>query len=385
MQEILLCDLDAFFAAVEQRDNPELRGRPVIIGGAPEGRGVVATCSYEARRFGIRSAMPLKQALRLCSEAVLLPVDLPRYRRAASEVLALYRRFTPRIEVVSIDEAYLGVPPGEGLSIARAIKEEVLRKLQLPLSIGVSVNKLLAKIACNLSKPRGLRALWPEEVEDILWPLPVEVLPGIGPRTRELLELRGIKTVRDLALAPIYLLKEILGKEAFRFKEYSQGIDRRGLVFSRPPLSFSKERTFAQDVHRPEVLQGALMLLAEELGFRLRRNGYLARNITLKLRFADFRTVARSRSLREGTNRDSVIYRVAMELFQEFSASPPWRLVGIQVAGLDRLQQLSWLGDVDEERERLLALVLDSLRSRYGRPVVHRASGLKGILLSEEE
>lgn len=385
MQEILLCDLDAFFAAVEQRDHPEYRGKPVIVGGSLTGRGVVATCSYEARSFGVRSAMPLKKALRLCPQAILLPVNISRYREVAAEVLAIYRRFTPFIEVVSIDEAYLGVPSGEGLAVARAIKEAVRKELDLPLSIGVSVNKLLAKVACDLAKPQGLKALWPEEVPQVLWPLPVSVLPGIGPKTERQLQAKGIKTVGDLAAAPLYLLKMLLGSEALRFKEYSHGVDRRGLVLSRPPISFSKETTFPQDVQEPEVVRGALMRLAEDLGYRLRQNGYLARSVTLKLRFADFRTVTRTRLLSEGTNRDSLIYRTASELFQEFASSPPWRLVGIKVAELSNWKQLSWLEDEQEEREQMLALVLDALRSRYGRPVVRRASGLKGILPGGEE
>ncbi|MEW5934189.1 MAG: DNA polymerase IV, partial [Bacillota bacterium] len=170
-RDILLCDLDAFFASVEQRDHPELRGKPVIVGGDASRRGVVAACSYEARAYGVRSAMPMRQALELCPRAVVLPVRMSRYREASDQVFSIFDRFTPDVEAVSIDEAYLAVSAGQGVETAEQIRDLVRRELELPLSVGVSCNKLLAKVACRLAKPDGLRALWPDQVAGVLWPL----------------------------------------------------------------------------------------------------------------------------------------------------------------------------------------------------------------------
>ena len=201
--DILLCDLDAFFASVEQRDNPAFKGRPVIVGGDPDSRGVVSTCSYEARRYGVKSAMPMKKALELCPEAIILSVNMPRYKEISDQVMEIFERFTPDIEQVSIDEAYLAVKRGAGLETAKKIRSAVRQELGLPLSIGVSANKLLAKVACQLAKPDNIKALWPEEVERVLWPLPVRVLPGVGPVTEQKLNMFGIKTVGDIASFPL--------------------------------------------------------------------------------------------------------------------------------------------------------------------------------------
>ncbi|MBC7341596.1 MAG: DNA polymerase IV [Clostridia bacterium] len=405
--DILLCDLDAFFASVEQRDHPEYRGKPVIVGGDPDGRGVVSTCSYEARTFGVRSAMPMKTAVRLCPQAVLLPPDLRRYREVSQQAISIYERFTPDIEQVSIDEAYLAVPAGDGVEVGEAIRRSVRQELQLPLSIGVSENKLLAKIGCSLAKPDGLRELRRSEVRAVLWPLPVEVLPGAGPKTVKKLSRLGIHTVGDLAAYPEEVLERALGSWGKELRLYALGIDQRTLERERPVKSIGEETTFAQDIADPEAALAQLMLLAEEVGFRLRRKGLRARTITLKYRRPDFSTFTRSRTLPASVNTDMAIYKVAEELFWTHAYPPPWRLLGIQASNLveqewkqetlfpedgfgtgtgNRLveQPASLTGPVAQggrsarSREETLAAISDSLRVRYGKGVLHRARVLMG-------
>jgi DNA polymerase IV len=246
--DILLCDLDAFFASVEQRDKPELRGKPVIVGGRPESRGVVSTCSYEARAYGVRSAMPMKKALALCPRAEVLRGNMARYLEVSRQVRQIFGQFTPQIELVSIDEAYLAVPAGSGCAVGEAIHLAVRKELGLPISVGVSVNKLLAKIACELAKPDKVDTLWPEEVAERLWPLPIRVLPGIGPVTEKNLQLLGIKTIKELAACPVSSLERILGKNTGTVLDFARGIDHRELELEHEVKSISEETTFAEDL-----------------------------------------------------------------------------------------------------------------------------------------
>ncbi|MEW6173365.1 MAG: DNA polymerase IV [Bacillota bacterium] len=376
-RDILHCDLDAFFASVEQRDHPEYRGKPVIVGGSPEARGVVATCSYETRRFGVHSAMPVRRAMKLCPEAVLLPVDFRRYREVSGRVRRVWERFTPEIEVVSIDEAYLAVEKGTGMVTAAEIRAVVSRELNLPLSIGVSTNKLLAKIACGLAKPNGLKALWPADVPEVLWPLPADVLPGVGPKSAERLAGVGVVTVGDLVAAPVELLRGVLGNASVAFQRYAQGLDTREFTLVRRARSVSEETTFPQDVADRDHILAVLMTQAEEVGHRLRAGGAKARTVTLKLRFASFRTITRSVTLFEATDSGVALYRAACELFDQHSGRPPWRLVGIKASGLTAWEQLSLLPPSGaDEKLRRVENALDGLRARYGRQVVFRARRL---------
>ncbi|HOB87387.1 MAG TPA: DNA polymerase IV [Bacillota bacterium] len=376
-QDILLCDLDAFFASVEQRDNPHLRGLPVIVGGSPATRGVVSTCSYEARRFGVRSAMPTARALQLCPGAVLLPCDMERYRRVSEQVFAIYSRFTPDIEIVSIDEAYLGLPSGKGLAAAREIHRMVREELELPLTIGVSRNKLLAKIASEMAKPNRVGTLWPEDVPTLLWPRPVELLPGLGPVSVQKLKGIGIATIGQLAATPLDLLQKYFGSSALLIQRSARGIDERPLETVHRVKSISEEKTFPEDLADEEAIQAILMEQAESLGYRLRARGLLARTVTLKLRFADFSTITRDRTLPAPTDSDLEIYQTARELFALHKGRPPWRLVGVRVAGLGAGQQLALFDSSRSARkEEELALVRDRLREKYGDAVLHRARSL---------
>ena len=373
-RHILLCDLDAFFAAVEQRDNPELQGKPVIIGGDPDARGVVSTCSYEAREYGVHSAMPMRRALKRCPEAIVLPVNMQKYKAVSRQVLEVYELFTPDIEPVSIDEAYLAVR--EGCDAAKKIRRAVRGELSLPLSVGVSVNKLLAKIACELAKPDNEKDIWPEEVPAVLWPLPVNVLPGVGPVTGRKLKQSGVETVGDLAAAPLSALKNILGNAALTLRDYAHGLDDRKLKLMHTPKSLSEETTFPQDIYERDYMSTTLLDLAEEVGYRLRLRGFLTRSVSLKLRFSDFKTITRSVTLAEATDSDRDIYTITRDLFIRHCGIPPWRLLGIRVSALEKGSQLSII--TEHEKERHITQTLDHLREKFGRKMVFKAKRLMG-------
>lgn len=277
--DILLCDLDAFFAAVEQLEHPEYRGKPVIVGGRPGERGVVATCSYEARKYGVHSAMPMVQAAKLCPDAVFLPVNMDRYRQVSARVFAVYERFAAKIEKVSIDEAYLAVPAGLGVETASKIREAVRREHGLPVSVGVSVNKLLAKMACELAKPDGLYQVAKEDVPKIIWPLPVNKLHGVGPQTQKKLNRIGIKTIGQLAKLPEDELIKMFGAAfGVLLHQRANGIDIREIEAEREIKSIGEETTFPKDVYDRDAVLITLMDLAGQVGYRLRHKGLKARS-----------------------------------------------------------------------------------------------------------
>ncbi|WP_424660868.1 DNA polymerase IV [Desulfofundulus sp.] len=376
-RDILLCDLDAFFASVEQRDHPEYRGRPVIVGGRPDERGVVATCSYEARKYGIRSAMPVSRAVRLCPDAVFLPVNIARYRRVSAQVLAVYARFAAQIEPVSIDEAYLAVPSGRGMATAGKIREAVRRELNLPVSIGVSVNKLLAKMACELAKPDGLKQIKPEDVPTVVWPLPVRKLHGVGPHTEERLRQLGVRTIGQLAMFPESELVRIFGSFGATLHRYANGIDSREIEPVRKVKSVGEEITFPRDVYDKESILKTLLELAEQVGRRLRKKGLKGRTVMVKIRYSDFSTITRSRTLPDFVDGDGAIYRTARELFLANCGRPPWRLVGVQVSNLDdgACEQLTLFKEPD--RDGQVCRLVDELREKYGKDVIKKAALLE--------
>ena len=376
--DILLCDLDAFFASVELLDDPSLKGKPVLVGGSPEGRGVVSTCSYEARKFGVHSAMPMKKALTLCPDAIVLKGRMVRYKEMSHRVRHIFERFTPDIEVVSIDEAYLAVKKGRGLDSAKAIHIAVREELGLPISVGVSVNKLLAKIACDQAKPNNVATLWPGEVEEKLWPQPARVLPGIGPVSGDKLHSLGVKTVRDLALYPKEALVRIFGSHGETIYDFAHGLDNRSLETEHEAKSISEETTFPEDIHDRETIHAVLLDLASGVGYRLRCAGISARTVTLKLRFADFRTVTRSHTLPESTCQDADLYHTAKNLFDRHCARPPWRLVGIQASGFEQGTQISLFSSgPEQQKEIILTSTRDKLRKKYGSEVIFTGRRLK--------
>lgn len=370
-RDILLCDLDAFFASVEQLDNPSFRGRAVIVGGSPEGRGVVSTCSYEARIFGVRSAMPMKKAIRLCPEAVVLRGRMNRYKELSLEVRKIFERYTPDIELVSIDEAFLAVKSGEGLKVGRAIHAAVRDEIGLPISVGISSNKLLAKIACEKAKPNGVGVLPVERIGELLWPLPVKVLPGIGPVTEKKLKDKGIQTVKDLVEYPLDSLTRILGKSAASIHDFSNGIDERELELEHEAKSISEETTFPEDIYDNGTMLMVLMELSAGVGFRIRSAGLTARTVTIKLRTNSFKTITRGKSLSETVSEDSEIYQAAKDLFLNYGGKPPWRLAGVQLSGFEVGKQQSLLQSTPQaEKEKELTRTRDTLREKYGAEVI---------------
>lgn len=346
---ILLCDLDAFFAAVEILDRPELAGRPVVVGGDPRSRGVVATCNYEARRYGIRSAMPLAEAYRRCPHAIFLPTRHRRYRQVSQQVLGIYRRYTEVIEPVSIDEAYLDLRGRPGMPVAAAIKAAVARETGLVVSIGIGPNKFLAKLACELSKPNGLREIPPEKVEQFLAPLPVQLLPGVGPKTAQHLRELGIEIIGQLQARSLQWCIKAFGKRGEALYNLARGQDYRPVEPSGEIKSISDETTFDHDRPASSLLPD-LYASCRTVGRRLRAAGRRAYTVTIKVRYPNFVTITRSRTLQFGFDADEVIYQTAYNLFRQHvlqAAQPagpqrrygrrgPFiRLLGVQVSNFE--------------------------------------------------
>jgi len=372
--DILLCDLDAFFASVEQLDNPRLKGKPVIVGGDPGGRGVVSTCSYEARAYGVRSAMPMYQAKKLCPHGVFLPVNFKRYQEMSGKVVAIYQRFTPLIEEVSIDEAYLEVDRGTGLAVAEAIRRAVREELGLTVSSGVSSNKLLAKIASGLAKPDGCLAIWPEEAPAKLGHHSVRLIPGIGPKTAAKLKRYGIETIAQLAAYPREWFLREFGSWGEEIYDYVHWRDDRPLVLERERKSIGREETLPEDITEDKQALAILSSLSAEVGYRLRKAGHLARTVTLKIRYADFRTITRSCTSEDLFYTDQEIFAAVKKLYLSLQNHPPIRLLGVQVSNLEQGRQLS-LFDDRKEKEIKLAQVVDQLNDKYGKGTV-KPSGL---------
>ncbi|MBK9384743.1 MAG: DNA polymerase IV [Planctomycetes bacterium] len=374
---ILHVDMDAFYASVEQRDRPELRGKPVIVGGPPEKRGVVCAASYEVRAYGVRSAMPSARAMRLCPHAIFLPPDFARYTAASRAVMAILRSYTPLVEPLSLDEAFLDVAGSRRLFgaaevIAGAIKCRIREELALVASVGVARTKFLAKIASDHRKPDGLCIVAAEDELGFLHPLPVERLFGIGPKSAERLRAIGYATIGALASAPREHLQRVLGSFAAQAQELAWARDPRPVVAERRELSHGKERTFERDLVAPEELERRLLYLSREVGFELLEKGLVGRTVVLKVRFADFRTITRSHTLDRATAAGDAIWTTVRELWTEVPRQPV-RLLGVTMKNLsDELEapaQAELFAVQDEEaraaRERLQRAELE-IRRRFG-------------------
>src|SRR5438132_2524124 len=332
---ILHVDLDAFFAAVEQRDRPELRGKPVIVGGGgPNDRGVVSTASYEARKFGVRSAMPLRTAAALCPNGIFVPVDGHKYGVESKRVMAILRRFTPLVEPVSIDEAFLDVTGTEGLwgdggMVGRRIKDAVHDETQLTISVGVASTKLVAKIASDLRKPDGLVVVPPGEAAAFLAPLPIARLWGVGEATGSALREYGVRTLGDLAALPIDLLVRRFGKHGAALHDRALGLDDDPVHGqAEAAKSVSHEHTFDVDTNDRETIERTLLAMADGVAGRLRAAGLKAGTVTVKIRDSTFRTVTRQRTLPEPTDLTDPIWRVARDLARLVVRSSRVRLMG---------------------------------------------------------
>jgi DNA polymerase-4 len=375
---ILHVDLDAFFAAIEQRDHPELRGRPVVVGGGgPDDRGVVSTASYEARRFGVHSAMPLRTAGRLCPQAVFVPVDGRKYSAVSREVMSILRRFTPAVQQVSIDEAFLDVAGSELLlgppeTIARAIKRAVAEELRLTASVGVAASKLVAKVASDLEKPDGLVMVAAGDEAAFLAPLPIARLWGVGAKTAGALAELGVRTIGDLALLPEDLLRRRFGRLGPVLALRARGVDPSPVTAADPARSISHEYTFDVDTADPEVLERTLLALSEGVASRLRAGHVRAHTISVKVRDASFTTVSRQRTLPEATDQTEVVYAAARELARPQLRGIRVRLLGVAASHLDVGGQLA-LFSADDERRRRATEAADAIRRRYGSGAIRRA------------
>ncbi|NLH07735.1 MAG: DNA polymerase IV [Chloroflexi bacterium] len=387
-RKILHLDLDAFFCAVEEQRDPSLRGRAFAVGGRPEERGVVASCSYAARQYGVRSAMPMSQALRLCPDLIIVPSRHGVYGEVSRRVMAVLHDLTPIVEQVSIDEAFLDVSgrrePAEEL--ARGLQAVIRDELGLPCSLGVATNKLVAKIANNIGKaraegpgpPNAITVVPPGEEAAFLAPLDVRELWGVGPRTAERLAQMGIHTIGDLAAWPADDLTRRFGKHGADLARRARGEDDRPLETEHEAKSISKETTFATDVSDGRVLRETLLELSMGVGRRLRRAGLSGPTVKLKLRWADFTTLTRQTTLPQPTDQDSVIYETALALFEAtWERGRPVRLLGVGVTGLDETVYQLPLWDTGSVEERRLLEALDALRDRFGEGVVKRGSQLR--------
>jgi DNA polymerase-4 len=376
---ILHVDLDAFFAAVEQRDRPELRGRPVVVGGGgPGDRGVVSAASYEARRFGIHSAMPLRRASRLCPDAVFLPVDGAKYQAVSREVMAILRRFTPSVEPISIDEAFLDVTGsaalfGDGPTIAVRIKDGVRVEVGLTASVGVASTKLVAKIASDLRKPDGLVVVPPGEEASFLAPLPIQRLWGVGEQTAIALREYDVRTIGDLAALPPDLLVRRFGKHGAALAERARGVDPDRVVGDADPAkSVGHEHTFDVDTSDPEIIERTLLAMADGVAGRLRSSGLRAATVTVKIRDAAFRTITRQRTLVDPTDLTEPIYRAALELARPEVRGIRVRLLGVTASHFGEPNQLALFGP-QEPRRRRATEAADEVRRRFGDRAVTRA------------
>ena len=377
---ILHVDMDAFFAAVELLDHPELRGKPAIVG-HPGPRSVVTSATYEARRFGVRSAMPVSQALRLCPNAIILPPHMEKYRDYSKRVMAIFSEVTPLVEPLSIDEAFLDVSGARRLlgsprRIAELIRARVRDETGLTCSVGAASTKFVAKLASGRAKPDGLLVIPASETLAYLRPLPVGALWGVGESTQQSLQRLGLHTVADLADTPLTVLQRAVGEAAGRkLHDLANGVDTRSVVVTSREKSVGHEVTFEQDISDPVRLRRELLRLSSQVGARLRKHELVGRTVALKLRFSDFRTVTRSRTLAEPTNVGRRIFEEVTSIYDGLGLGrTPIRLIGV------RMEQLSEAGDNrlalwdPDEEWREAERTLDQVSARFGRGAIGPAS-----------
>ena len=378
---ILHVDMDAFYASVEQHDNPELAGQPVVVGGAG-GRGVVAAASYEVRRFGVHSAMPMREALKRCPHAIVVRPRMKRYREVSEEVFEIFGQFTDLIEGLSLDEAFLDVTGSIGLfgsaeDMAREIKNRIRLRTGLTASVGVSHNKLLAKLASEMNKPDGLAVIRPHEVATILDPMPVRRLHGIGAKTAFRLEQQGIHTLGQLRRAPESVLWPLFRRETREMRERAAGIDDRPVVTDAPEKQISSEETFDVDIRDHEELRQRLAHLADRTAERLRSRQLKAGMISIKVRRRDFETYTRQKSFSPPTQETRLVVQVATDLLDRWLDEQPRaavRLLGVGVSDLAPAQQLDLFTTRESGESGKLDEALDRIRGKFGTEAVKRGS-----------
>ena len=383
---ILHVDMDAFYASVEQLDDPSLKGKPVIVGADPKqgrGRGVVAACSYEARRFGVHSALPIGRAWKLCPQGVFVRPRMERYMEVSGRIMEILRRFTNLVEPLSIDEAFLDVTGstalfGAPVQIARAIKKQIRDDTGLTASAGVAPNKFLAKIASDLRKPDGLVVVEHGQVDEFLSDLPIKRLWGVGPKTEERLREAGLHTIGAIRARAEDELEQMLGMSlGSHLYELARGHDERPVVPDWEPKSISNETTFEEDTRDRELLVQTIRRLSESVGRRLRRENYRARKVTLKLRYEPFETHTRQVSVKQPVDTDEEITRLALSLFSQFTLDRRVRLIGVGTGEIVRPGDgPTQLGLFEEpKKESIIDRTVDAIRERFGESGIRRGSG----------
>ena len=376
---IIHLDMDAFFASVEIRERPELAGLPLVVGGSATGRGVVAAANYEARKFGVFSAMPIAKALKQCPNLICLPVNMPLYIDVSQKIHEIFYRYTPEIEPLSLDEAFLDVTASEKLfgtaaEIAQKIKNDIKNECQLVVSAGIAPNKFVAKIASDIDKPDGFVVIEEGKVQEFLDPLPIKRIWGVGKKTEQQLLGYGITTIYELrSQSPDWLVKRFgkLGDHIFRL---ANGFDKREVVSDAKAKSISAETTFAVDIKEKEVLLACLSQLSEQVASRLRAKGVKGRTVSIKIRFHDFRTITRSKTLAENSSQTMEIWAIVKQLFLTavHESIMPIRLVGVSVAGFVNKERLQ--GDLFEQelKQDKLDVLSDEINQRFGKAKIHR-------------
>jgi len=393
---IIHLDLDAFFASVEQRDNPAYRGKPLIVGGVSgadgkdgkTNRGVVCAASYEARRYGIHAGMPIWEARQKCHKGIFIPSQMNKYLEASIKFFQICSIYTPLIEPLSIDELFLDVSGCESLFgsseiIGKKIKERVYQELGLKVSVGIAENKFLAKIATNLGKPDGFYFIPSKDIQKILYPLPISALWGIGKKTEELLKKSGIYQVEQLAKMPEAILENLMGKNGIKIKLLAQGIDESLVTPPSQAKSIGKETTFGSNITEKAVLIKELLKISQLVGYTARKKGYKGRTITLKIRFHNFITFSKSKTLANSINLDDIIFKTVVELLDKVRYKKGGvRLLGIKLSSLtsrhDEIKQLKFSKDKEDKLEQLTQS-LDEIREKFGTKAVTRASLLSNL------
>ncbi len=385
---IIHVDMDAFFASVEQRDNPSFRGRPVIVGADPKegkGRGVVAACSYEARKYGIHSAMPISRAYKKCPDAVYLPVDMDRYLAVSEKIFRIMNDFSPKVQGVSIDEAFVDVSGswhlfGTPEETARKLKKRIKEQSLLNASVGLAPNKFLAKLASEYKKPDGFFVIRPENMRKVLDSLPIDKIHGIGDKTAQKMKGMGIKTLKDLVVIPADELIRKFGKTGLRFYNLAQGIDNSEVEVTGVVKSVSNEYTFNEDVSEDKKVEAVLLKLSDKVSGRLRRKSLAGRNVSVKIRLEDFKTYTRTMQPGGEINTTEEIYSAARSLYRKFRShnkTKKIRLIGVKVDNFEHKKKQMELfkkkKNAKQEKYVRLNKAVDRIRNKYGEALIYRA------------